>query len=199
MPEWVWNQRWWLERGEVAGEIGTGDDSWSITFQWDDGTLWGFRLNSIRDPSRTFDRHWDHQAGHLLSDNENRLSPSSYEAFAALMAELAGRDWSRPLPSLQQAILDAIGRWLDTDEWMSGKRLRSGFAGQEDAVRRAVERLTPRYVGLLPGGGGDNWRLTMTGLIESCVHERARRVIEVALEVLSERYRADPRCSELLA
>jgi len=183
-----WPEQWWAKPGDTVGMIGPANQRVAVKFEWDDGTHWALKLaGPTGGEARCL---WDYQA-EAMTVVEGSIAATGM--LAELCRALARPGLARPLLPQQQAVLDAVARNFDVQDWMTGRKLRASFPeDQEEKVQQVLHRLEPRYLSKDQGDLGDYWRVTLPGLLASSSGERAITVIEATLRALSRLFKADP-------
>ncbi len=178
------DRRWWSVPGELVATLENAGRAVPVLFEYDDGTLWGFRVGGES-------AIWDHHAEGLA------LSPKVLGMEALKQLRDVIREMSRPRPAWQiaareQALIDQLEPGLGDSHWVSGRRLRHALNITGDECANVSEPLVPRYVERNYGDKGDYYRLTLPGIFRSKHKARAEGVIEATLRVLRKAFETDP-------
>lgn len=182
-------RRWWLRAGEVAARITTDaavDDTLPLIFEWDDGTLWGFRF-----AEKTF--MWDHTSDGPAGDFDALFSADIAAQLRGAVRSLGGIGfYPRELTREQAAVVDQLARVFreSPDGTVSGKRLRQLLGDMDsDVFDRIQKPLQPRFVGEREGANGEIFNLRLPGLLRSEAASAAEDVIVSALRVFAAKYK----------
>ena len=181
-----WPRRWWLLPGETAAYIDVaGRPTLSLVYEYDDGNLWGFRLDSMQP---IYDHHADAFVHGLdrRSDSDQSLVDAVYAAARRLRG---GReDWK--LTGRQQLAINIAAKELPKAPWVSGKKLRAELmkelgVSDLDEAKSLTKSLEPRWLAEVEG---DRFCLTLPGLMTSREGGRATKVLRSVLTVFDVKY-----------
>lgn len=187
----------WVRPGEVFWMGPDAAGPWVVTYTSESHILWAFSVRKEGEPDRTVGVQYSRGGGTLIANDEARaLIPP--EVLSALGQALK-QSWGDGIPTggLHQRVLDVLAAEMSKmsrGEWVAGRILRAGLGGIErDDSDQLVRSLAPRYLRRqAPEEGGDNYSLTLAGMLESARGEEARGIIGAVVRHIGVLFRADP-------
>lgn len=186
MTRWDAEQRWWFVPGEVVATLEEGGRSIPVVFEYDDGTLWSFRLGEERGQVL-----WDHTALALVVTPKG-FTTSSIARLREVLHTLGAPRAGWGLSQKEQTTLDRIALELYDSRVITGRKLRHSLNVPPEEFTSIKATLLPRYIIEEHGDKGDYYGLTLPGILRSNEKARAGQTIESTLLVLRTKFDADP-------
>lgn len=181
--------QWWYRPGAFVRSFqGLGGETLRMYFDYDDGTIWGFKFD---------DRPilYDHQSDTVVKTLWSFDTPIGILVDEVIRSMTGPRlNWA--LTKNEKALLDVLGRNLRTAAGVTGKRMRKelrAYIGDVDSTECTyiADRLKPRYLIEREENREEVYALTLPGLLASAEKDATEAVIVATLSVLRRKYDED--------
>jgi hypothetical protein len=132
--------RWWLIPGDSIRRQ-SGRETYRVTFEKDDGSLWSFRFENGRTSCQL---QWDHAQGQLLRPT-SIIGPQVLGDLTSLCSHMAEGLGPLQPGTTDRKILDIIA--ANEEDYVSGRKVRASIPGLgRTECNEALARLTPRFL-----------------------------------------------------